>query len=248
MDDERRWKVGELAAATGLTVRTLHHFDEIGLLPPSERSAGGHRLYTAGDVRRLYRVLAFRQLGMSLHEIAVTLDRDGGDLPATVHAQLRQVEEQITLQQQLKRRLTKLAAVLEEAREPSVDEIIESMEAMMQAKYFTPEQLTRMKARHGEVGGDAFGRWHRRWTEICAEVKAHIDAGANPADEAVQQTARAWVELMEDMTGGDRAILAGMYAKLDGKGPEAATLGVVSGEVWEYMKRVFAVGSMPAGA
>ena len=53
---------------------------------------------------------------------------------------------------------------------------------------------------------------------------------------------------MEDMTAGDRAILAGMYAKLDGKGPEAATLGVVSTEVWDYMKRVFAVGSMPPSA
>jgi hypothetical protein len=78
-------------------------------------------------------------------------------------------------------------------------------------------------------------------------VQAHIDAGDNPADESVQRTARAWVALMAEMTGGDRAILAGMYAKLDGKGPEAATLGVVSAEVWDYMKRVFAVGSMSPG-
>ena len=244
-DDNRRWKVGELAAATGLTVRALHHFDEIGLLRPSERSAGGHRLYTPGDVRRLYRVLAFRQLGMSLQEIAATLATDGGDLPGTVRAQLRQVEQRITGAQQLRARLKTLAAVLEDAREPSIDQIIESMEAMMQAKYFTAGQLTRMKARHSEVGGDAFGRWQRRWTEICADARAHLDAGDNPADEAVQRTGRAWTELMADMTGGDRAILAGMYAKLDGKGPEAATLGVVSADVWDYMKRVFAVGAMP---
>ncbi|MGW3619812.1 hypothetical protein [Micromonospora arida] len=44
------------------------------------------------------------------------------------------------------------------------------------------------------------------------------------------------------MTGGDRSILSGMYAKLDGKGPEAATLGVVSAEAWDYIKRAFAVG------
>jgi len=248
MDDNRRWKVGELAAATSVTVRALHHFDEIGLLTPSERTVGGHRLYTPDDVRRLYRVLAFRQLGMSLQEIAVTLAKGGGDLPAAVRAQLQQVEEHIILQQQLKRRLKRLAVVLEEVGEPSVDDIIEAMEAMMPMKYFTPDQLARMKARHSEAGADAFGRWHRQWTEICAEVKAHIDGGDNPADEAVQHTARSWVELMEDMTAGDRAVLAGMYAKLDGKGPEAATLGVVSTEVWDYMKRVFAVGSMPPGA
>ena len=64
--DERRWKVGELAAVTGVTVRTLHHFDEIGLLHPAERSPVGHRLYTTSDVQRLYRILALRQVGISL--------------------------------------------------------------------------------------------------------------------------------------------------------------------------------------
>jgi MerR family transcriptional regulator, thiopeptide resistance regulator len=68
--DERQWKVGELADATGLTVRTLHHFDEVGLLRPATRSQAGHRLYTADDVRRLYRIIALRHLGMPLREIA----------------------------------------------------------------------------------------------------------------------------------------------------------------------------------
>ena len=47
---------------------------------------------------------------------------------------------------------------------------------------------------------------------------------------------------MDDMTGGDRAIRSSMYAKLDGKGPEAATLGIVKAPVWDYLKRAFAVG------
>jgi DNA-binding transcriptional MerR regulator len=86
--DERRWKVGELAEATGITVRTLHHFDVIGLLRPTERSAAGHRLYTADDLRRLYRVLALRHLGMPLAEIAQSLDGDSDDLGAAVGGQL----------------------------------------------------------------------------------------------------------------------------------------------------------------
>ncbi|GII88878.1 hypothetical protein Ssi03_68680 [Sphaerisporangium siamense] len=49
----RRWSIGELARATGVTVRTLHHYDEIGLVPASERTASGHRRYTEGDLRRL---------------------------------------------------------------------------------------------------------------------------------------------------------------------------------------------------
>ncbi|GAA2522214.1 hypothetical protein Ahu01nite_083750 [Winogradskya humida] len=75
--EEPTWSVGELAAATGLTVRTLHHYDEIGLVRPSRRNAAGHRRYTAGDVRRLHRVVALRGFGFSLAEIAALLDGDG---------------------------------------------------------------------------------------------------------------------------------------------------------------------------
>jgi MerR family transcriptional regulator, thiopeptide resistance regulator len=57
---EQAWKVGTLAKATGLTVRALHHYDHIGLLSPSRRTAAGHRLYTADDVAGLYRIRADR--------------------------------------------------------------------------------------------------------------------------------------------------------------------------------------------
>lgn len=239
---ERRWKVGELAGATGLTVRTLHHFDDIGLLRPTERSPAGHRLYTTDDVRRLYRVLALRQLGMPLGEIGTSLDGAVGDLAAAVRGQLEQVEQDLRQHQELRRRLAALLAAIREAREPSIDELIAVMEAMMQASYFTPDQLARLKDRHRAAGDDGFARWQRRWSELAGEVKAHLDAGTDPADPAVQETARRWTDLMDHMTGGDRGILSSMYAALDGKGPEAATRGVISAPVWEYVKRAFAVG------
>ena len=62
-------KVGELAQRTGLTVRTLHHYDAIGLLRPSLHTEAGYRLYTARDIVRLQQVLSLRQLGFSLDEI-----------------------------------------------------------------------------------------------------------------------------------------------------------------------------------
>jgi DNA-binding transcriptional MerR regulator len=64
------WKIGELARRTGLTVRTLHHYDEIGLLSPAERSDGGHRVYDEADVQRLYRIVSLRSLGFPLDAIA----------------------------------------------------------------------------------------------------------------------------------------------------------------------------------
>ena len=73
------WKIGELARRTGLTVRTLHHYDEIGLLSPAERSDGGHRVYDEADVQRLYRIVSLRSLGFPLDAIAQALDSQAFD-------------------------------------------------------------------------------------------------------------------------------------------------------------------------
>ena len=71
----RLWKVGELAKQTGLTVRALHHYDEIGLLSPSHRSEAGYRLYDGEDIARLLQILSLRQLGFSLDETGDCLSR-----------------------------------------------------------------------------------------------------------------------------------------------------------------------------
>src|SRR6516165_7425563 len=68
-------KIGELARRTGLTVRTLHHYDAIGLLHPSLHTEAGHRLYTADDIARLQQVLSLRQLGFSLDQVRECLDQ-----------------------------------------------------------------------------------------------------------------------------------------------------------------------------
>lgn len=72
--------VGELSKLTGVTVRTLHHYDEIGLCRPSQRTATGYRLYDEADVLRLQQVLVLRELGMPLSEIPAALDGDRATL------------------------------------------------------------------------------------------------------------------------------------------------------------------------
>ncbi|MFI0420636.1 MerR family transcriptional regulator [Spongiactinospora sp. 9N601] len=71
--------VGQVARLAGITVRTLHHYDEIGLLTPGERTASGYRLYTGHDLERLEQVLFYRELGFALEEIAAILDQPGAD-------------------------------------------------------------------------------------------------------------------------------------------------------------------------
>lgn len=128
--DERRWRVGELAAATGLTVRALHHYDRLGLLVPAGRTAAGHRLYSQEEVRRLYRIHALRQLGLHLGEIASVLNHGEPGLAETVRRHLDRVERDLEHQQRLRGRLIGILGTLERSLEPSTDHFIDAMEAM----------------------------------------------------------------------------------------------------------------------
>nr|WP_173036156.1 TipAS antibiotic-recognition domain-containing protein [Phytohabitans flavus] len=193
-------------------------------------------------MRRLYRVLSLRQLGVPLAEIGEALDGGVDDVEQAVRAQLGQVDDHLVRLRELRRRLDALLRARAEVGEPTIDQLLETMEAMMAASYFTPEQMDRLRERHREAGDAGFARWQARWAELAAEVQSHVDAGRDPADPAAQETARRWTALMDRMTGGDRGILSAMYASIDGKGPEAATRGVVTAQVWEYVKRTFAVG------
>src|SRR5262245_55681343 len=69
--------VGELSRLTGVTVRALHHYDEIGLVRPSQRTTAGYRMYAEVDVLRLHQVLLFRELGLPLDEIAAAIEEEG---------------------------------------------------------------------------------------------------------------------------------------------------------------------------
>src|SRR5947199_3774388 len=115
-------KVGELARRTGLTIRTLHHYDEIGLLKPSLHTEAGHRLYTAADVARLQQVLSLRQLGFSLDQVRACLDRPDFSPLEVIRLHVARLGEQIELQRQLCARLEAVAARLRTAGEVSAEE------------------------------------------------------------------------------------------------------------------------------
>jgi MerR family transcriptional regulator, thiopeptide resistance regulator len=81
------WTVGQVAERSGVTVRTLHHYDEIGLLRPSRRSASGYRLYTDEDLVRLQHVVVYRRLGFSLEDVTVLLDDPEADVAGHLRRQ-----------------------------------------------------------------------------------------------------------------------------------------------------------------
>lgn len=91
-EDTRLWRIGELAAATGLSTRTFHHYNQIGLLTPSRRTTGGHRLYSADDVSRLSMIVLLRRAGLSLAEIKRVLETNTVDVATLIEQQSKDLE------------------------------------------------------------------------------------------------------------------------------------------------------------
>lgn len=223
---DRLWKVGELAARTGLTVRTLHHYDAVGLLHPTGRTGSahgpGHRLYTAADVARLQQILSLKQLGFGLEEIKAYLGRPDYDPRRVVRLHLDRVKGQAAELARLADKLTALADALDRAETVSADEFLSTIQEMaMIEKYYTPEQLEQLRQRR-EAGGPELEEQIRQgpqmWADLHADVKAAMDAGVDPADPRAQELARRWFALVSAFTGGDAGIfksLKSMYQNED---------------------------------
>jgi cob(I)alamin adenosyltransferase len=140
------WSVGELAAASGVSVRTLHHYDWLGLLAPAGRSASGYRRYDRDGMERLYRILALRGLGFPLAEIVPLLDGDAGSLREATRARLEQAEADLARTNELRERLRHVL----DAGEPSADDLMTTMEAISMGV-----KLDRIVTRGGDTGETA---------------------------------------------------------------------------------------------
>ncbi|MEU7614466.1 MerR family transcriptional regulator [Micromonospora sp. NPDC049204] len=100
--------VGEAAELAGVTVRTLHHWDEIGLASPSMRTTAGYRQYTDADLQRLDRIVAYREVGLGLDAVREILDDATAEISATLREQRAQLAERIQELQQLDARLERM--------------------------------------------------------------------------------------------------------------------------------------------
>jgi DNA-binding transcriptional MerR regulator len=236
--EQARWKVGELARATGLTVRTLHHYDEIGLLVPGERTYGGHRVYTVDDVRRLYRILALRELGLSLDEIADWLERRHGDPRDVVRRHLAQVDERVGRYMQLRERLAALLAALNRREEPSAADFLDAIEAMtVIEKYYTAEQLDRLARREEEFGKAAVREVQQEWPRLYQRAQALLDQGRDPADPEVQALITRMDELVAMFHGGDEEIRAALQRMWEEQGDQLRAQYGPPPQVQAYLER-----------
>lgn len=144
MTDTRTYTVRRLAEMAGITVRTLHHYDKLGLLRPSARTAAGYRLYGEEDLLRLQQILFFRQLDVPLEEIRRLLDDPGFDQVQALKRHREMLEAQSTRLGRLLETIDKTMHKLEGAMELSDAELYEG---------FSQEHIDRYKRESRESYG-----------------------------------------------------------------------------------------------
>jgi len=189
-------KVGELAKSTGMTVRTLHHYDAIDLLKPSAHSDAGYRLYNRDDIARLHAIQALRQVGLPLNEIGNLLSGKQEPLPMIIQQQITLLEQQIEQASELCGRLQILQTNLVDGKEPDMKEWL-AMLASMSAygKYFTAAELKKI-----------FESWRlteARWKPLIADIRTAMQRGIDPKSLEIQPLARRWMELSVRWMKGD---------------------------------------------
>ena len=111
-------KIGEVARRTGLTARTLRYYEDIGLLAPTGRQGGGHRVYTANDLARLYRICVRRQLGTPPAEIAAALRQPGDEHVGAVDRHLAVLDDRLSAMGRLRERVRAVSLTLHQEVEP----------------------------------------------------------------------------------------------------------------------------------
>jgi DNA-binding transcriptional MerR regulator len=182
-------KVGELAKHTGLTVRTLHHYDEIGLLKPSGRSESGYRLYSRDDVARLHGIQALRHLGLALGDIAAMLEEGGTPPGLIIEQQIRALDREIAQASELRDHLGLLQHQLSKGDEPDMAAWLDTLSLMKTyGKYFSAAELKTIFANWSLIEAE--------WEPLIKEVRALMDQGFSPEAPEVQPSAQRWMRLM----------------------------------------------------
>lgn len=200
-------KVGDLARRCGLTVRTLHHYDAIGLLAPSARSEAGYRLYDRDDIARLHQIQALRRFGLSLADIGAVLARPDSSLASIVQQQISMLDTQIEQAMDLRSRLSRLQDQLRRGDEPELAEWLTTLERMtMYDKYFSQDELARLPLYQGGKTAET------EWRGLVDEVRALMERGLTPQSDEAQSLSKRWMAMVERDTDRDPRLLAKLNA------------------------------------
>lgn len=206
------WSIQEIARLAGTTSRTLRHYDDIGLLPPSRIATNGYRHYDQAALVRLQRILLLRELGLGLPQIADVLDRgssEAGALEAHL-AWLRQEQE---------RMLRQIASV-----ENTINALTEGVQIMAENMFdgFDHTQYKdEVEQRWGKqayadsdrwwrgMSADERSAWQQRVSDLNGDWAAAAERGVDPASAEAQDLARRHVEWLTGVPGTPASVPGG---------------------------------------
>lgn len=197
-----RWTVGEVSKRTHVSVRTLHHYDQIGLLIPSERSDAGYRLYGATDLERLHQILVYRELGFALDAIRRVLDTPAIDRRSELIAQRALLVESKRRTEAVIRAVDRTLESLERGTTMTTQEMFEGFEDLRNA----PDDI---RAHHAEHAKET----HERWGDT--------DAYAESMRRARKYSKAEWEELRRETEKHEEDMASLMSAGVDPEADEA---------------------------
>ena len=235
--ESKELRVGELAKRTGLTVRTLHHWEAVGLLVPDGRTPAGHRLYGADAVLRLQSIRSLKALGLGLEEIRSVVTSGTTDLEELLQAQVRHVRDQLDMLKALEERLERTLGLLRKRSEVPQEELMRTMEMMtLMEKHFSPRELEFLRTRAESLGPERIQAAQEEWPLLIQRMKGEMEEGTDPSHPRVGELARRWRSLIQAFSGGNQKVessLAGMY-----RGEPGLARGQgLSGELFQYVAR-----------
>lgn len=242
------YRVSEFAEKAGITVRTLHHYDRLGLLKPSGRTEAGYRLYGERDFARLQQIVTLKFIGMPLRQIKDLLDQDDLDLKSALRIQRRLLLEKRLQVEAAIRAIEEAESSLKSGVAPdlaALKKIIEVMERQNSMewtkKYYSEEAQAKIAERARTWTPELQAKVEQDWKALFADIEAAMASNVDPASAKAKALAQRWTELLRGFTGGDLGVQQGLNKLYADKSnwPENFTQPFKD-EVWQYIKKVMA--------
>lgn len=240
--------VREFAKLTRVTVRTLHYYDQIGLLAPSFERANGYRVYTDADLLKLQQIVTLKFMGFSLEEIKRLLESKGYEAVKALKVQSAAVKDEIARLREASRAIDHVLARLEKDGRVPRQKLIKIMEVIQmgedvkkgwQNKFFSEKDMAEFAEIGKKYTPEDMVAYQNRWAALIAEVKAKL--GLDPASPEAQDLGRRWSALLNEAYGGHPE-LKSKIAKAYQSGAVPQEYNMIAPEVWDFIKKVQAAG------
>ncbi|MGE5621041.1 MAG: MerR family transcriptional regulator [archaeon] len=218
----KTYKIGEFAQMTGVSIRTLRHYDQIGLFKPAFKSESHYRIYTHKDFFRLEQILALKLLGLSLSEVRLVLENEYDlEFSEILDRQKNVISGKISQLKKILEAIEKTKGTLKENNEINWEEIIYIIKVLKMEEskkwveqFYTKEQLEKIQNRPNNE--EAAREGQKRWEILIQDVRENMDK--DPSSPEVQSLADRWLALINEFTQGDQGInnsLKNIYSNVD---------------------------------